>query len=306
MNSIGASGLGKNNWNYSSKDVNVDEQNELELTREDINKMFKANHQYTGKIRITCDPASTGVDNMVICAWDSFHLMDIEVIQKIAASDIEYPLRAFMDKHGATNSQLSLDIQKFEHLKKPFHGAKFFNGSSACSNIGKKSYVRLKDEAAYQMVRLIKLGIFSIDINLMNMRYSHQLSKRHTLTFGEQIQEEAKFFTFTKGEYDRIKVTNKKDMGFGLKGKSPDILDNFVVFVGTQIYDIYRVLGNVNEFKKSRGIKDELRTNSELDKLLQIDSNKTFGLGRNANYNSINRIPQFKTYSFDQFMKILN
>ena len=95
-------------------------------------------------------------------------------------------------------------------------------------------------------------------------------------------------------------------MGFGLKGKSPDILDNFVVFVGTQIYDIYRVLGNVNEFKKSRGIKDELRTNSELDKLLQIDSNKTFGLGRNANYNSINRIPQFKTYSFDQFMKILN
>ena len=306
MNSIGASGLGKNNWNYSSKDVNVDEQNELELTREDINKMFKANHQYTGKIRITCDPASTGVDNMVICAWDSFHLMDIEVIQKIAASDIEYPLRAFMDKHGATNSQLSLDIQKFEHLKKPFHGAKFFNGSSACSNIGKKSYVRLKDEAAYQMVRLIKLGIFSIDINLVNMRYSHQLSKRHTLTFGEQIQEEAKFFTFTKGEYDRIKVTNKKDMGFGLKGKSPDILDNFVVFVGTQIYDIYRVLGNVNEFKKSRGIKDELRTNSELDKLLQIDSNKTFGLGRNANYNSINRIPQFKTYSFDQFMKILN
>jgi len=306
MNSIGASGLGKNNWNYSSKDVNVNEQNELELTREDINKMFKANHQYTGKIRITCDPASTGVDNMVICAWDSFHLMDIEVIQKIAASDIEYPLRAFMDKHGATNSQLSLDIQKFEHLKKPFHGAKFFNGSSACSNIGKKSYVRLKDEAAYQMVRLIKLGIFSIDINLMNMRYSHQLSKRHTLTFGEQIQEEAKFFTFTKGEYDRIKVTNKKDMGFGLKGKSPDILDNFVVFVGTQIYDIYRVLGNVNEFKKSRGIKDELRTNSELDKLLQIDSNKTFGLGRNANYNSINRIPQFKTYSFDQFMKILN
>lgn len=306
MNSIGASGLGKNNWNYSSKDVNVNEQNELELTREDINKMFKANHQYTGKIRITCDPASTGVDNMVICAWDSFHLMDIEIIQKIAASDIEYPLRAFMDKHGATNSQLSLDIQKFEHLKKPFHGAKFFNGSSACSNIGKKSYVRLKDEAAYQMVRLIKLGIFSIDINLMNMRYPHQLSKRHTLTFGEQIQEEAKFFTFTKGEYDRIKVTNKKDMGFGLKGKSPDILDNFVVFVGTQIYDIYRVLGNVNEFKKSRGIKDELRTNSELDKLLQIDSNKTFGLGRNANYNSINRIPQFKTYSFDQFMKQLN
>ena len=258
-----------------------------------------------GKIRITCDPASTGVDNMVMCAWDSFHLLDVNIVQKIAASDIEYPLRAFMDKHGATNSQLSLDIQKFEHLKKPFAGARFFNGSSACSNIGKKSYVRLKDEAAYQMVRLIKLGIFSININLMNLRYSHQLSKRHTQTFGEQIQEEAKFFTFTKGEYDRIKVNNKDKMGFGLKGKSPDILDNFVVFVGTQIYDIYKVLGNVNEFKRVRGIKDNDNINQELNKLLQNESNKTFGL-RTTRDNSIGSLPKFKTYSFEQFMQQLN
>lgn len=53
----------------------------------------------------------TGVDNMVMCAWDSFHLLDVNIVQKIAASDIEYPLREFMNKHGATNSQLSLDIK---------------------------------------------------------------------------------------------------------------------------------------------------------------------------------------------------
>lgn len=188
----------KNNWNYSSKDVNVQEENEIQLTREDVQKMFRADHTHTGKIRITCDPASTGVDNMVMCAWDSFHLLDVNIVQTIAASDIEYPLREFMNKHGATNSQLSLDIQKFEHLKKPFAGARFFNGSSACSNIGKKSYVRLKDEAAYQMVRLIKLGIFSIDINLQNLRYTHQLSKAYTNVWRAN-SEEAKFFTFTKG-----------------------------------------------------------------------------------------------------------
>lgn len=127
----------------------------------------------------------------------------------------------------------------------------------------------------------------------MNLRYSHQLSKRHTQTFGEQIQEEAKFFTFTKGEYDRIKVNNKDQMGFGLKGKSPDILDNFVVFVGTQIYDIYKVLGNVNEFKRVRGIKDNDNINQELNKLLQNESNKTFGL-RTTRDNSIGSLPSLK------------
>ena len=306
MNSIGASGLAKNNWNYSSKDINVADNEELRLTREDIERMFKGNHQYTGKIRITCDPAAEGIDNMVICAWDSFHLIDIEVIQKIDAGDIQYPIREFMDKHGATNQQLSIDIQKFEYLKKHFAGARFYNGSSGASNIGKKSYVRSKDEASYQMVRLIKLGIFSIDINLKDMRYKHQKDKRHTLTICEEIQEEAKIFIFGKGEYDRIKVQNKVEMGLGLRGKSPDILDNFVVFVGTQIYDIYKVLGNVNEFKRLRGIKDEDKVSAEMNKLIQQDVNKNFGLRRESNRNSVGSMPTFKTYSFEQFMKQLN
>ena len=93
-------------------------------------------------------------------------------------------------------------------------------------------------------------------------------------------------------------------MGFGLKGKSPDILDNFVVFVGTQIYDIYKVLGNVNEFKRVRGIKDNDNINQELNKLLQNESNKTFGL-RTTRDNSIGSLPKFKTYSFEQFIKQL-
>ena len=93
------------------------------------------------------------------------------------------------------------------------------------------------------------------------------------------VQEEAKF-TFTKGEYDRIKVNNKDKMGFWIKikGVPAPILDNFVVFVGTQIYDIYKVLGNVNEFKRVRGIKDNDNIKEELNKLLQNESNKTFGL----------------------------
>ena len=306
LNSIASEGLAKNNWNYSSKDINVADNEELRLTREDIERMFKGNHQHTGKIRITCDPAAEGIDNMVICAWDSFHLIDIEVIQKIDAGDIQYPIREFMDKHGATNQQLSIDIQKFEYLKKHFAGARFYNGSSGASNIGKKSYVRSKDEASYQMVRLIKLGIFSIDINLKDMRYKHQKDKRHTLTICEEIQEEAKIFVFGKGEYDRIKVQNKVEMGLGLRGKSPDILDNFVVFVGTQIYDIYKVLGNVNEFKRLRGIKDEDQVSAEMNKLIQQDVNKNFGLRRESNRNSVGSMPTFKTYSFEQFMKQLN
>ena len=53
-------------------------------------------------------------------------------------------------------------------------------------------------------------------------------------------------------------------------------------------------------------IEEQASDNPKIDKLLQTETTKSFGLGRNANQNSINRIPQFKTYSFDQFMKQLN
>ena len=72
-----------------------------------------------------------------------------------------------------------------------------------------------------------------------------------------------------------------------------------------EIYDIYKVLGNVNEFKRVRGIKDNDNINQELNKLLQNESNKTFGL-RTTRDNSIGSLPKFKTYSFEQFMQQLN
>jgi len=43
-----------------------------------------------------------------------------------------------------------------------------------------------------------------------------------------------------------------------------------------------------------------------MNKLIQQDVNKNFGLRRESNRNSVGSMPTFKTYSFEQFMKQLN
>lgn len=244
--SVAAEAMAKNNWNYSSKDSNKDDTGEIRLRYNDIVNMFKETHQYTGKLTITCDPASTGNDNMVMCAWDDFHLFDIEIIQNIQAWQQEDPLRRFMNKHGARNRDLALDIQRYEHLKKPFSGARFFNGTESCSNLGKNNFSRMKDEASYQMVRLILAGIFTIDKRLMFFNYKHKMSITKDFTLLDELLFESKAFTFEKLPTGVMKVMNKEEMGKVLNGKSPDLFDNFVIFVGTKIYDIYRVLNNVH------------------------------------------------------------
>lgn len=255
ISSVASGSMAMNNWNVSTQDSKNEDGEELTIKRADIEKLFVSNHKWSGNIRITCDPASTGVDNMVLCAWDDYHLFDIEIIQRIEAADLEQPIRRFMNKHGAKNHQLSLDIQKYEHLKRPFAGARFFWGTGKCSNLGAKSFVRIKDEASYRMVQLLKSGIFTIESKYLSAEYKHQKTKNRNLTYLEELSEEAKMFRFTLGEYDRIKVTGKNDMGHGLSGKSPDLLDNFVIHVGTKIYDVYRLLSSI-------GIDQQTNTSS--------------------------------------------
>ena len=316
ISSSASGSMALNNWNASTQDEKNDD-GEIYIQRNDIERLFVTNHKYSGNVRITCDPASTGVDNMVLCAWDDYHLFDIEIIQKIEAAELEVPIRAFMNKHGARNSQLSIDIQKYEHLKKPFVGARFFWGTGKCSNLGQKSFVRMKDEASYRMVQLLKSGIFTIEAKFLSQLYKHQKTKNRHLTFLEELSEEAKMFKFTLGEYDRIKVMNKNDMGFGLSGKSPDLLDNFVVHVGTKIYDVYRLLGNIgiehktdlnsyrnisysNRFRRDKKDVDSKMNYDDYNPTRQIDF---IGVENNTNNTQTNNNIAFRSMSMNDFLK---
>ena len=108
--SVAAGAMAENNWNYSSKDQNKEDSGEIRLQYDDIKKMFTSEYQTTGRITITCDPASEGVDNLVLCAWDGFHLLGYKLIETIPAWEQEKVIREFMNQYGATNKDLALDV----------------------------------------------------------------------------------------------------------------------------------------------------------------------------------------------------
>ena len=293
--SVAAGAMAENNWNYSSKDQNKEDSGEIRLNYSDVANCFKETYHTTGRITITCDPASEGEDNLVLCAWDGFHLIGIKIVEKIKAWEQEYPIREFMNRYGATNKDLALDIQRYEHLKKPFAGAKFFNGTEACSNLGKKSFSRLKDEASYQMVRLVLAGIITVDKKLQFEKYTHQKSIRKDHTLFDEMVFESKVFEFKKLDNGLLKVLNKDEMGKLLNGKSPDLMDNFVILVGAKIYDVYRLLSNV------QGFKVKLEKNAQIDNL---GSNIMLNRNPQEEDNSARGKLGLKSISASQFFKI--
>ena len=101
------------------------------------------------------------------------------------------------------------------------------------------------------MVRLILAGVITVDQNLMFAKYTHQMSARKEFTLFDELLFESKVFEFKKLDNGLLKVLNKDEMGKKLNGKSPDVFDNFVVLVGTRIYDIYRMLSNINQYKNN-------------------------------------------------------
>lgn len=293
--SVAAGAMAENNWNYSSKDQNKEDSGEIRLNYSDISNCFKETYHTTGKITITCDPASEGEDNLVLCAWDGFHLIGIKIVETIKAWEQEYPIREFMNRYGATNKDLALDIQRYEHLKKPFAGATFFNGTEKCSNLGKKSFSRLKDEASYQMVRLVLAGIITVDKKLQFEKYTHQKSIRKDHTLFDEMVFESKVFEFKKLDNGLLKVLNKDEMGKLLNGKSPDLMDNFVILVGAKIYDVYRLLSNV------QGFKVKLEKNAQIDNL---GSNIMLNRNPQEDDNSARGKLKLKSISASQFFKI--
>lgn len=167
-----------------------------------------------GQRYITADIAEQGSDRFVACVWEGFRLIDILVLPKTSAMDIETILRNLADKYVVRRSHIAYDADGLGmFLKSYLRGAiSFKNGSAPEKVAGQRvEYRNLKSQCYFNMAKRINAGGYCIQCNVDR--------------YWSEIMEELEVVkNRSHGTDNKLEVLRKPEIKTIL-GRSPDFSD---------------------------------------------------------------------------------
>jgi len=208
------------NWNVSSKDNNTGA-----VTFEEANRVFLNDPQRNGNKWVTCDLADVGTDNVVMIAWNGFHVEDIRLISHSTPAQNADALKIFAAEHDVAYSHIIYDAIRARYINDYIEEAIPFESYRAPMGMYALNYMKLKDECYGKLIYLIKNGGISFDEGVANAVYKHQKLTEKILIKNE-FADEASAIHWTDGTSGKKRLMTKKEMNKILgRGRSMDIMD---------------------------------------------------------------------------------
>lgn len=177
-----------------------------------MNDLFTNDHVQGGSKYITADIALHGSDKFVVCVWNGWKLIELTIIGKIEAPEVEMLLKDKAEKHGVMRSNITYDADGLgSFLRGYLKGAMPFNNGA--KPIKGKTYKNLKTECGYEFAKLLNAGLMKIDCEIDKTQLFTELECLKSY----KLDDEGKIQLMPKS---KIKE---------LIGHSPDILDALVM-----------------------------------------------------------------------------
>lgn len=226
IGSIAASGgktsqaLLEGNWN-----VDPEEEENIPIGSDTARQVFTNDPAMNGDKWITIDLADYGTDNMVMLAWNGFHIIDIEIHPHSTPRQNAELARVFCRKHDIAETHIIYDATAGRYFNDYITDAQPYMSSAKPIGIYYPTAVSLKDLCYLRLCRMINGHQFTMEDHVAEMTYTHQ-NLKYRVTVQNEFLEECAVVRFEKLATGKRKLLSKKEMNRHLgKGRSMDLLD---------------------------------------------------------------------------------
>lgn len=181
---------------------------------------FTNTHVQAGKKYISADIAMHGSDLLVIYAWAGWQIVDIKILQKSNAKDIEQSIRHLAEKHGVGQSNIIYDADGIGAFLKGYlnNAVSFNNGGKPLNEEGKSvMYKNIKSQCYFKLADIINSNQLFINAKVAETIFNGKFVR-------EIISEQSAAIRKENKALDKLAVISK-DVMKELIGCSPDFMD---------------------------------------------------------------------------------
>jgi hypothetical protein len=208
------------NWNVKYSEAEVYDY--FKFRAMFTNHFLAKKYEYSDKY-ITTDIAVKGSDMFVVFVWQGKMLIDFVVLDKSKGNVIIDEITGMAYKHGVPYSNIIFDNDGVGQFVDGFidDAREFNNGGTPME---KENYKNLKSQCYIKSGDAVERSEYYIPEHVANRPYNQGT------TLKEQMLKERKAIKRAKPDYDgKLSVIPKHEMKTYLDGKSPDLLDAFMM-----------------------------------------------------------------------------
>lgn len=194
-----------------------DDEGDVLLTYEDMEKYLHNTEQKTGRITAVIDVALSR-DGFTIGIFDGDHLLDFKQFTNVGSITAANIAKEYIKLFGVREDNLMFDSDGIgQYLKEYFPKAFPFNNNSAASD--SRVYANYKAECADKWVRRVKEGRASVNQQLLSKKIGIK-------TFEEELQHQRTALVQKVTTNGKFQLISKPEMKLLLGNKqSPDFID---------------------------------------------------------------------------------
>lgn len=226
LGSVAASG-GKMAQALMEGNFNVDaeESENMPIPSQSARDVFINDPAVNGERWITIDLADYGTDNMIMLAWNGFHITDIEIATHTTPRLNAEKARVFASKVGVPECHIIYDATSGRYFNDYIQEAIPYISASRPLGMYQLSAVTMKDLCYLRLCYMIKRGELTFADDVANTIYTHQ-NLKYNVTVQNEFLEECSVVRFNKMPNGKRRLQSKKEMNRNLgKGRSMDLID---------------------------------------------------------------------------------
>lgn len=205
--------------------VDPDEEERTPIDRTATREVFMNDPQTNGDLWITIDLADYGKDNLVMLAWNGFHVTDIEIASHTTPRDNALRAKAFAAKNGIGETHIIYDATSGRYFNDYIPDAIPYVSAMRSYGIYGSTVVSVKDMCYLRLCKMINRHALSFADDVANKLYAH-VKLKHEITVQAEFIDECSVVMFEILSSGKKRLERKKFMNRHLgAGRSMDVLD---------------------------------------------------------------------------------
>lgn len=205
--------------------VDPDEEFELPISSQAARDVFVNDPQVNGDKWVTIDLADYGTDNMVMLAWNGFHVFAMDVLMHSTPRENAGRAKTFAFDNGIGEAHIIYDATAGRYFNDYIPEAMPYISSARPFGLYTGNVTSIKDMCYIRLCSMINTGGISIDEKVAEKTYTHQ-NLKYRVTVQNEFLEECSVVRFDTTSFGRKKLQSKKQMNRNLgHGRSMDLLD---------------------------------------------------------------------------------